>query len=528
MKKSLIACAALSVLAPHSLLHGQKRPASDNPREKASQQQRPDSAPALYFVAFRDGVTPANTRAIEASGGRVEKRFDEMGVVSVRINNPNQLAALQRNPRVDYVEEVPMRYKMDLASTQLTPSASNGLYGLVTTRSTNVHQTLKITGALIKVGVADTGLDYSHPDIAAAYRGGMDAVSNDTNPWWNNDPEETHGTHVAATILGRFNNVGVYGVAYDADLYHARVLGPNGGTSADIMDGVRWLVEQAGCRIVNLSLGGRTSSRTEESFYKLMRSKGALIVAATGNDGANRIGYPAGYAVNLAVGAVDANNKKADFSNSGKNIDLVAPGVMVLSAVPANMGSEASVEHANGIEYRAFALEFAGKGTVQGTLVYSGLGRIGDFPSVVRGAIALIQRGEISFADKVTNAMNAGAVAAVVYNNAAGDYSGTLGADGRWIPAVTVSDSAGAALRTSASATVLNQVSSYDHWDGTSMATPHVSGVAALVLSRKPELTAAQLESILVSNTQDLGAPGYDTLHGYGLVDALKAVNAAR
>jgi subtilisin family serine protease len=526
-RKALIACAAFSCFAPQAFLKADKRPASDNPRQatSANQQQRPDFAPSLYFVAFRDGVTPANDRAIEASRGRVEKCFEEIRAVSVRINNPNQLAALQRNPRVEYVEEVPMRYKMDLATAQLTPSMSNGLYGLITTRSTSVHP--GITGSLVKVGVADTGLDYSHPDIATAYKGGTDAVSNDTNPWWNNDPEETHGTHVAATILGRWNNVGVYGVAYDADLYHARVLGPNGGTSADIMDGVRWLVEQAGCRIVNMSLGGRTASRTEESFYKLMRSKGALVVAATGNDGANRISYPAGYAVNLAVGAVDHRNVKADFSNSGKNIDLVAPGVLVLSAVPANMGSEASVKAAKGTEYRAFGLEFAGKGSVQRSIMYCGLGRAGEFPAGVSGQVALIQRGEISFADKVTNAMNAGALAVIIYNNAAGEFTGTLGAEGRWVPAVTVSDVVGAALRSSSSGTVLNQVSSYDHWDGTSMATPHVSGVAALVLSKKPSLTAAQLESILISNTQDLGARGYDTLYGNGLVDAVKAVNAA-
>ena len=522
-RKSLIAYAAVALLAPHSLLLADKRPAADNGRPAT---QRPDTAPGLYFVAFRDGVTPGNTRAVEASGGRVEKRFDEIRTVSVRINNPNQLAALQRNQQVEYVEEVPMRYKMDLATNELTPSINNGLYGLVTTKATDVHASMGLTGLGVKVGVADTGLDYTHRDIANSYRDGIDTVSNDNNPSWNNDPEETHGTHVAATVLGiRNNNTGVYGVAYGADLYHARVLGPNGGTSADIMDGVRWLVDTAKCRIVNMSLGGRLSSRTEESFYKNIRSKGALVIAATGNDGANRISYPAGYAINVAVGAVDHRNVKADFSNAGKNIDIVAPGVLVLSAVPANMGSEASVT--SGTQYRAFGLEFAGKGSLPGSVVYCGLGRAGECPAGVRGNIALIQRGDISFADKVTTAMNAGAQAAIIYNNVAGDFTGTLGAAGRWIPAVTVSDAAGAALRTASTATVSNQVSSFDHWDGTSMATPHVSGVAALVLSKKPTLSANQLESILLNNTNDLGAPGYDTSYGYGLVNALKAVNAA-
>jgi subtilisin family serine protease len=170
LKTSLIACAAFAFFAPQFLL-ADKRPASDGARSANS--QRPDAAPGLYFVAFRDGITAANTRAVEASGGRVEKHFPEINVVSVRIANANQLAALERNPRVEYVEAVPMRYKMDLARTQLTPSTSNGLYGLITTRAVEA-QAANVTGYNVNVGVADTGLDYTHPDIAPAYKGGYE------------------------------------------------------------------------------------------------------------------------------------------------------------------------------------------------------------------------------------------------------------------------------------------------------------------------------------------------------------------
>jgi hypothetical protein len=74
-----------------------------------------------------------------------------------------------------------------------------------------------------------------------------------------------------------------------------------------------------------------------------MRNKGALVVAATGNDGATRVSYPAAYAINIAVGAVDKNNAIASFSNRGSAIDVVAPGVGVLSSVPRGQGSESSV-----------------------------------------------------------------------------------------------------------------------------------------------------------------------------------------
>ncbi len=493
-----------------------------------SNQQVADSD--RYFVRFRNGATFDNLRAARSVGVRVRHQFPELKTISVQIENLSQLAALKNNPNVEALEVDPKRYPMGLSTSQLTPTLTNGLYGLLTTKATAAHSR-GVTGAGINVGVADTSLDYNHPDIAANYRGGIDTFANDNDPI--NDDGETHGTHVAGTILGAFNNVGVYGVAYQANLYHARVLGPNGGYSSDIMDGVRHLVEVRGCKIVNMSLGGGSPSTTEQNFYNEMRSKGAVIVAATGNNGATTISYPAGYAANIAVGAVDRNNTVASFSNKGTNIDVVAPGVGVLSSVPSGQGFESSVT--TDAIYTSFGFEFAGNTSgITQTLVDCGLGQAGEFPSSVSGKIALIQRGTISFADKVTNAMNAGAAAVIIYNNAAGDFSGTLGAatasDGRaWIPAVTVSDATGAMLKSQvgSNATVVNQTSDWDYYDGTSMATPHVAGVLALVWSVNPALSNTTVEGYLFNTATDLGAAGYDTTYGRGIVNADAATQAA-
>lgn len=525
MKKiiaSLVTSALCTVLVTPVL--GQKSPNKLTSDAPAVSTQRAEAAPNEYFIAFRDQLEEGDVAKARQVGARVTGRFAEVRAMAIKVNNANQLAALANNPRVEYVEQVPMRYKLDLSSSQLAPTTSNGLYGLLTTKATIAHSR-GVTGTGINVGVADTSLDYNHPDIVGNYRGGIDTVgTGDSDPI--NDDGETHGTHVAGTILGVNNTQGVFGVAYTANLYHARVLGPNGGSTTDIMEGVRHLVEVRACKIINLSLGGGLKSRTEENFYKDMRAKGALVVAATGNDGATRISYPAAYAVNIAVGAVDRNNVVASFSNKGTNIDVVAPGVGVLSSVPRGQGVEASVTTTAPLS--AFGMEFAGKTSgATGTLVSCGQGQVGEFPSNVAGNVALIQRGTISFADKVTNAMNAGAIAAVIYNNAAGDFTGTLGAattaDGRaWIPALTTSDATGATLTSQAgtTSTVVNKISDWDHYDGTSMATPHTAGVLALIWSANPTLSNTTVESYLFTTCTDLGAAGYDTTYGRGIVNA--------
>ena len=490
------------------------------------------------FVGFTKTPGAAERALVERYGGRVVFEFPEVSAFAVELSEI-RVGELAREGAVSYVEQDPPREALGLAGAQLKPSMDNGLYGLITTYSTDVHSgsfplSKSYTGTGIKACVADTGLDYTHGDIQPNYKGGKDTISNDNDPWWNNDPNETHGTHVAGTVMAANNSSGVYGVAYTSALYHARVLGPDGGTGSTVMAGVRWLVETAGCKIVNLSLGGGFKSRTEENFYKEMDSKGALIVAAAGNDAQTRLGYPAGYASVLSVAAVDSSNKLASFSNTGRGLDISGPGVMVLSSVPMDTGSEASVATSSS-SYRAFGLEYAGKtgptGT-SGTIVDCGTGNTAaEFPAAVSGNIALMQRGTESFATKVENAMNAGAVAAIIYNNVSGDFTGTLGAattsDGRaWIPAVAVSDTSGASLKSQAGSTgtVVNQVSSWDHYSGTSMATPHVSGVAALVWSVDSGMTDDTVEDHLKKTATDLGAPGYDTTYGYGLVNAKAAV----
>jgi subtilisin family serine protease len=301
------------------------------------------------------------------------------------------------------------------------------------------------------------------------------------------------------------------------------------------MSAIRRLVDEFGCRIVNLSLGGDGFSDIEQTFYAGLADEGVLIVAAAGNESADHVSYPAGYAGVLAVGAVDNKNQHASFSNTGEDLDLSAPGVAVLSSVPRDTGEESSVK-TNKV-YAANGMTFAGHTDgVAALLVDCGTGNSpGEFPAKVAGNVALIKRGDQTFAVKVENAMNAGALAAIVYNNVAGDFAGTLGtaqtSDQRdWIPVLSVSDTTGALLRKwlNKKSTVVNALSSWARFDGTSMASPMVAGIAGLLLSANPSLTAADLTEILQQTATRLGGRGYNTTYGWGLVNADAAVKAAQ
>ncbi|MBA3805051.1 MAG: S8 family serine peptidase, partial [Acidobacteria bacterium] len=286
----LVLTALCAVMILPALVHGQNNrvaggPVNGRSSDQASS-QRADVADGRYFVVFRNGVNASNGNSVKAAGARINHTFSDLKAYAVTVNNPHQLDALQRNPNVEYVEQEAQHYAMDLSTQQLTPTATNGLYGLVTTKSTDTHLR-GVTGAGMIVGVVDTGVDCTHPDIAGNLLGGYNAVTGEstTNYCWQGDPLEAHGTHVAGTILGVNNTQGVYGVAYQSQLYHARALkgnastGTASGSSSDIMAGVRWLVETKGVNIVNMSLGGGRKSVTEDRFYKKEHDTyGALII----------------------------------------------------------------------------------------------------------------------------------------------------------------------------------------------------------------------------------------------------------
>jgi serine protease len=189
----------------------------------------------------------------------------------------------------------------------------------------------RATGTGIIVAVLDSGIAYEDrgpyrrlPDFAGtSFVAGYDFVNND--PYANDDLG--HGTHVAGIIAQTTDNgLGCAGVAPGATLMPIKVLTDQGiGRDDWIASGIRYAADN-GARVINLSLGGIGYSRTIQEALEYATSRGALLLAAAGNRGAQGIDYPAGAEQCLAVGATRFDGSRAYYSNVGPELDLVAPG----------------------------------------------------------------------------------------------------------------------------------------------------------------------------------------------------------
>lgn len=490
----------------------------------------PQDSTRSYLVTFKDGFSP---KGLGVNGVRIDQTWDDLGAAVVTTNDAG-LKALKTNPSVAWVEPNRQVRALSLPYSD-TDSYTWGLDAVNAPEA----WVAGATGAGIKVCILDTGIDYGHPEF---FKNGVSIIKGSRNFVLDGHKDATdgagHGTHVAGTIAAQLSNP-AKGVAPGVELYVGRVLGDDGyGTTQGVINGVNWCADSVKANIISLSLGSDEGSKTEEKAFDRAWTKGALSIAASGNDDFGPVGYPAAYSSVVAVGAVDQNLELASFSNMGPQQELVAPGVATYSSVPRGFGRVTTLT-VGGVEYPSNAVEFSPGGEVTGPLVECGFAAA---PTSCVDApdsgpwIALIDRGEVSFGLKISNVMVQRASAAIIVNreNAeegpddVGNF--TLGAPRSWIPTLSVSYNSGAAIRTTGldEATVKIDLQDYDYLQGTSMATPHASAVAALAWSVNPGLTNADVRAILQQSALDLGTPGRDNTFGYGLVQADSAVDLAR
>ena len=490
------------------------------------------------FVEYSPGGKSAVQGALHQAGAEFHYTFDDLN--SYVVTMPAQaLKGLSQNPNVVDIEEDAPRFPIRsmavpgiLAQLADVPDTDGDIvpYGVDAVQARVVWDADEDgafdpgapTGDGVKVCIIDSGYYAAHEDFAGVFHSGTAQLD---GPYTIDG--YGHGTHVAGTIAAQNNGKGVIGVAPGVSFYIVKFFGDDGlATFSSNLIAASNDCAAAGARIISMSLGGSGSSRREERAFNNHYQDGILSIAAAGNDGSTGFSYPASYNSVVSVAAIDEFNTVAGFSQKNSQVELAAPGVGVLSTLPYIDNTGLTVD---GVDYPANHIEFSARGTAAGALVDGGLCTTSGSWA---GQVVLCERGDISFYDKVMNVQSGGGAAAVIYNNEPGGFLGTLGeGNSSTIIGLSVSQEDGQFLvanistsNASISSEFTQPANGYLAWDGTSMATPHVSAVAALLWSANPAATNTEIRDAMTSTALDLGASGRDSSYGYGLVQAAAAL----
>ncbi len=337
--------------------------------------------------------------ALKGLGGEVVEVLSQIRVKRIRVPEAAMAkikAALEKNPNFEFVEENflaqgavvpndPRFYSQWHHNTIMTPSSWD-----ISTGSSE-----------IPIAIIDSGVDPDHPDLMEKLISGYNFLEH------NSDTHDVlgHGTAVAGSAAASSNNsIGVAGVAWQNPIMPLVVLdSSNWATYTNIANAIIYAVDN-GAMVINISIGGSSSSYTLENAVNYAWNNGVLVFAAAANYNTNTPYYPAACTNAVAVSATDANDNRPSYSNYGDWITLSAPGGSILTT-----------------------------------------------------------------------------------NNGGG----------------------------------------YGSWSGTSFSSPIAAGVAALVWGANLQLSHQKVLEIMKSNADDLGAPGFDVVYGYGRINAYNAMVAA-
>ncbi|NVM46722.1 MAG: S8 family serine peptidase [Candidatus Lokiarchaeota archaeon] len=282
------------------------------------------------LIGFKEKPGPAEQALVNSMGGKIKYTYNFIPAMAASIPE-KAIEALKKNPNITDVELDGQVYALD----QEIPWGVDRIDAEVVHSDGSGNK-----GTGLKVAVIDTGIDYDHPDLDGNYMGGYDFVNLDKDPM----DDEGHGTHVAGIIAAEDDGNGVVGVAPEAKLYALKVLDDTGsGYLSDVIYGIQWATDPNGdgsaddrLDIINMSLGADVSNIFLKWACNLAYRDGLLLVAAAGNGGS--VIYPAAYARVIAVSATDydyVNHKDilADFSSTGSEVELAAPGVNINSTL---------------------------------------------------------------------------------------------------------------------------------------------------------------------------------------------------
>lgn len=364
--------------------------------------------PTEIIVKYKDGSITTEkldsvAKTITKTGAKISTLNEKLGFALVKLSDQKDyftaLSQLVNNSNVEYAEP---NYVAHVTQTPNDPYYTQQ-WGLQDIKANLAWDKVSpAQRANVTVAILDTGINANHEDLQASIVPGYNFIDNNNNPM----DGHGHGTHVAGIAAAITNNgKGIAGIAGGAKIMPVKVMNDSGsGDYASIINGIKYAADH-GAKVISMSLGGPGFSQAMQDAVDYAISRGASVVAASGNSN-SAVAFPGNCNGVITVGAVDSNNQRASFSNYGPEMDVVAPGVNIISS-----------------------------------------------------------------------------------------YKGSA--------------------------------SSYTSMSGTSMATPFVAGVTALVRAANPNLTSAEVTRIIDETATELGNAGFDNYYGYGLVDANQVVDLA-
>src|SRR4051812_15613207 len=276
---------------------------------------------------------------IHNAGGSVTHRFGLINSVAATIP-AGQLKALRAQPNVKSVE-----LDATIKAFDTTPNAElDAAWGVKRIGAGDVHNAGN-TGQGVRVGIIDTGIDYTHPDLDSVYAGGYDFFNNDNDPFDDNG----HGTHVAGILAGERNDPaqGVVGVAPGAAVYAYKVLGADGsGDYSGLIAALERATAVDNVQVINMSLGGPDASDALAAEIAAVYSRGVVLVAASGNVNPSNfqqllygcpVAYPAAYPEVMSTTFTNPNDALTGYSCTGPQVDFASPGDQINSTVPTGL-----------------------------------------------------------------------------------------------------------------------------------------------------------------------------------------------
>jgi subtilisin len=299
--------------------------------DAASNSYEMTSAAGQYIIMFNG---PVNRAAIGNAGGQVLNELLLVNGLTVLLPEQAAVNRVRHLNGVKSVEPDVLVYTIGKPQPAPPPPQSTP-WGVTKVGAPLVWGASR--GAGINVAIIDTGIDPTHPDLAANLKGGVNFVFNrgkvDPAKWAD---DNGHGTHVAGAVAALDNTTGVVGIAPSANLYAVKVLNKSGsGYMSDVIAGIDWAVSN-GMQVANMSLGSSSGTTALETAVNNAYALGLVLVAAAGNSGdcnllTDDVGYPAKYASVIAVAATASDNSRPCWSSDGPKVELSAPGVGVLS-----------------------------------------------------------------------------------------------------------------------------------------------------------------------------------------------------